>query len=236
MTDDTLPTYRLDDDVAIITLDDGKANAFSTAALEVLEGHLDRAIADGAQALVVVGRPGRFSAGFALDEMTRDVTEMRALVVRGARFWMRLYGFGLPTVAACTGHALAGGAITLLSCDVRIGADVPAKIGLNEVAIGLTLPKFAAGLAADRLLPTAVAAATMGAQVHDVAGAQAVGYLDHVVPAEDLLATAVEEARRLGQLDTAAYAGTKANLRAELIERELARVVEDMESLELPSI
>ena len=41
---------------------------------------------------------------------------------------------------------------------------------------------------------------------------------------------------RDGQLDTAAYAGTKANLRAELIERELARVVEDMESLELPSI
>jgi enoyl-CoA hydratase len=236
MTDDTLPTYRLDDDVAILTLDDGKANAFSTAALEVLEGHLDRASADGARALVIVGRPGRFSAGFALDEMTRDVTEMRALVVRGARFWMRLYGLGLPTIAACTGHALAGGAITLLSCDVRIGADVPAKIGLNEVAIGLTLPKFAAALAADRLAPAALVAATMGAQVHDVAGALAVGYLDRVVPVDDLLATAVGEARRLGQLDGAAYAGTKANLRTELIERELARVVEDMESLELPNV
>ena len=141
-----------------------------------------------------------------------------------------------PTIAAMNGHATAGGLILVLACDYRLGVEGDYRIGLNEVAIGLTLPKFAAGLAADRLLPTAVAAATMGAQVHDVAGAQAVGYLDHVVPAEDLLATAVEEARRLGQLDTAAYAGTKANLRAELIERELARVVEDMESLELPSI
>ena len=43
------------------------------------------------------------------------------------------------------------------------------------------------------------------------------------------------EARRLGALDSEAYAGTKRNARADLIERELARVVEDMETLELPS-
>jgi enoyl-CoA hydratase len=234
MTDETLPTYRLDDGVAIVTLDDGKANAFSTAALQTLESHLDQATADGARALVIVGRPGRFSAGFALDEMTSGVTEMRALVVRGARFWLRLFGFGIPTVAACTGHALAGGAITLLACDRRVGADVPAKIGLNEVAIGLNLPKFAYALAADRLVKPALPAATMGAQVYDVAGARAVGYLDQVVGDDALLATAVGEARRLGQLSTEAYAATKANARAELIERELARVVEDVASLELP--
>jgi enoyl-CoA hydratase len=236
MTDVTLPTYRLDDGVAIVTLDDGKANAFSTAALEVLESHLDQAIADGARALVIAGRPGRFSAGFALDEMTSGVVEMRALVVRGARFWMRLYGLGMPTVAACTGHALAGGAITLLACDVRIGADVPAKIGLNEVAIGLTLPKFGSALAADRLDRSALVASTMGARVYDAAGAREVGYLDQVVPAEDLLATAVEVARDLGRLDVAAYAATKANLRGELIEREMARVIEDVDDMEMPSL
>lgn len=236
MTDETLPTYRLDDGVAVVTLDDGKANAFGTATLVALESLLDQAIADDAQALVLVGRPGRFSAGFALDEMTADVTAMRALVVRGARFWLRLYGLGIPTVAACTGHALAGGALTLLSCDLRIAADAPAKIGLSEVAIGLTLPKFAFALAEDRLTRPALTAATIGAQVYDPAGALAVGYVDQVVPADDLLATALDEARRLGQLDTAAYAGTKANARADLIERELARVVEDMETLELPTI
>lgn len=236
MTDETLPTYRFDDGIAVVTLDDGKANAFSTATLVSLEGHLDHAVADGAQALVLVGRPGRFSAGFALDEMTGNVVDMRALVVRGARFWLRLYGLGIPTVAACTGHALAGGALTLLSCDLRLAADGPAKIGLSEVAIGLTLPKFAFALAEDRLTRPALTAATIGAQVYDPAGAAGVGYIDRIVAPDDLLATAVDEARRLGQLDTAAYAGTKANARADLIERELARVVEDMETLELPSL
>ena len=236
MTDDTLPTYRFDDGLATITLDDGKANAFSTAAVARVEELLDQAEADGARALVIVGRPGRFSAGFNLDEMTASVESMRALVVAGARLWMRIYGLGIPTVAACTGHALAGGAITLLSCDLRIGADVPAKIGLNEVAIGLTLPKFGVELARDRLSAAAFTASTIGGQVYDVAGAQAAGFLDQVVPADDLLATAEAEARRLGQLRTSAYAGTKANARATRIAEILECVEDDMATMDLPSV
>ena len=236
MTDDTLPTYRLEDSVAVITLDDGKANAFSTAAVSHLESLLDQVEADGARALVIAGRPGRFSAGFNLDEMTASVEGMRALVVAGARLWARIYGLGIPTVAACTGHALAGGALTLLSCDLRIGADVPAKIGLNEVAIGLTLPKFAVEFARDRLVKTAFDAATMGGQVYDVQGALKAGFLDQVVPADDLLPTAMAEARRLGQLRTAAYAGTKQNARAEMIAKVMAGVVEDLDTIDVPTI
>jgi enoyl-CoA hydratase len=235
MTDETLPTYRLDDAVAIITLDDGKANAFSKASLTHLETLVDQAEADGARALVLVGRPGRFSAGFNLDEMTASLEGMRALVVQGARFWLRIYGLGMPTVAACTGHALAGGAITLLSCDLRVGADVPAKIGLNEVAIGLTLPKFATELARDRLTKASFTAATMGGQIFDPAGAKVAGFLDQVVPADEVLDTALAEARRLGELRTGAYAGTKLNARAELIERLLAGVVEDLDTIDAPT-
>src|SRR5690606_36200239 len=179
-----LPTYHLDDSVAVITMDDGKANVMSTAVVETLHAHLDQALADGARALVIAGRPGKFAAGFELSEMTASPESMRTLVVSGARWMMRLYGFGMPTIAASTGHALAAGALTLLSCDVRIGADVPSKIGLNEVAIGMALPKFAVELARDRIVSEAFGAATMAAQIYDAHGAAAVGYLDRVV-AED---------------------------------------------------
>jgi enoyl-CoA hydratase len=236
MTDAVLPTYRLDDGIAVITLDDGKANAFSSASVAHLDGLVDQAEADGARALVLVGRPGRFSAGFNLEEMTANAESMRALVIAGARWWMRLYGLGMPTVAACTGHALAGGAITLLSCDRRIGADVPAKIGLNEVAIGMVLPVFAVELARDRLLPSAFGPSTMGAQVYDPAGATTVGYLDEVVPADDVLDAAMAEARRLAQLRTGAYGGTKRNLRGEMIERVLAGLEADMAGVDVPQI
>ncbi len=233
---DALPTYELRDDaVAVITLDDGKANAFSDAVVAHLEGLLDRVEADGARALVLVGRPGRFSAGFDLGEMTASVEGMRALVVRGLRWWLRVYGLGVPTVAACTGHALAGGALTLLSCDLRLGADVPAKIGLTEVAIGMPLPQAAVELARDRLTTTALTAATLGGTAYDVVGAKEVGYLDRVVAADDLLAEALAEAARLGALRTGAYARTKTALRGAMIESCLAGVEADLASIDGPT-
>lgn len=235
MTEAAPTSYDLTDGLATISLDDGKANVFSNASLEALENHLDQAEADGARAMLIVGRPGRFSAGFDLAEMTSSTESMRSLVIRGARWWMRLYGMGLPTVAACTGHALAGGALTLLSCDLRIGAEVPAKIGLSEVAIGMPLPAFAVELARDRLSTTAFTASTMGAQVYDATGAAEVGYLDRVVPEPELIATATAEARRLGELSTGAYAATKQRARRAHITQTLADLEADMASVEGPT-
>jgi len=227
-----LPTYAIVDGVATITLDDGKANVLSNAVLEVLEGCLDQAEADGARALVIVGRPGKFCAGFDLAEMTSSVESMRALVGRGARWMLRLYGLGIPTIGACTGHALAAGALTLLSCDLRIAADAPAKIGLNEVAIGLPLPKFAVELARDRLVKTHFTAATMGAAIYDPSGARDAGYVDLVVPADELEATVQAEASRLAQLRSGAYGQTKANARAAMIDATLAALDADMTGFE----
>ena len=233
---DALPRYDLDGTTAVITLDDGKANVFSSAVVEHLHSLLDQAEADGARALVLVGRPGRFSAGFDLAEMTASAESARSLVAAGARLWLRIYGLGIPTVAACTGHALAGGAITLLSCDLRIGAEVSAKIGLNEVAIGLVLPKFAMELARDRLDKRHFTAATIGAQVYDPAGALEAGYLDQVVPEFELMETALGEARRLGSLRTGAYAGAKANARAAMIAEVGAGIDADMASIDIPEV
>lgn len=237
MTDQTpLPTYDFDGTVATITLDDGKANVFSSQVVAHLDGLLDRAEADGAHALVIQGRPGKLSAGFNLAEMTESAESMRTLVVDGARWLLRVYGLGMPTVIACTGHALAAGALLLLAGDVRIGTDAPAKIGLNEVAIGMILPVFAVEMARDRLEETSVGAATMGAQIYDPAGALAAGYLDQVVPADEVIATARAEAVRLSELRTGAYGGTKANLRGEKIRFILDGLVEDMAGVDVPKV
>ena len=85
MTDTPLPTLAVEDGVAVITLDDGKANVFSDAVVARLEDLLDEVEAGPARSLVLVGRPGKFSAGFDLGEMTASLEGMRALVSRGAR-------------------------------------------------------------------------------------------------------------------------------------------------------
>ncbi len=221
------PQYRLDDGVAVLTLDDGRANAISLDVLDQLHGALDRAEAE-ARAVVIAGREGRFCAGFDLAAMTENSDSMRTLVIAGARFLMRLYGHPQPTVAACTGHALAAGALVLLACDTRVGADGAYKVGLNEVAIGMALPVFAVELARDRLSPTELTAATMQARIYDPAGAVTAGYLDRAAPAGAVREEAVAAARRLAEVRTGAYARTKVMARGAVIERILATLEDDM--------
>jgi enoyl-CoA hydratase/carnithine racemase len=211
-------TTTIEDGVAVLRFDDGKANVLSFAAIDSFSAALDRAEAE-AQAVCIVGREGKLSAGFDLAVMGGGPDAARTLVARGGELLMRIYQHPQPVTIAVTGHALAAGALLVLTCDVRIGADVPAKIGLNETSIGMPLPLFAIALAEDRLSTTALVPATLGAQIYDPHGAVEVGYLDRVVPVESAADEAIAEARRLGVYSPRAYAQTKEVLRAGTLAR-----------------
>lgn len=227
-------TCSIDDGVAVIRLDDGKVNVISHLVIDLLHRHLD--LAEGeARSVAIVGRPGKLSAGFDLTEMTAGVARTRALVGAGGTLLMRIFGHPQPVVVAVTGHALAAGALLTLACDTRIGADGPAKIGLNETAIGMGLPRYATELAQARLAPGHLTRAAIQAEIYDPAGAVEAGYLDRVVPADECEGAAIAEARRLGELSTGAYSHTKLALRGAMIERVLAGIDADMASIVAPS-
>jgi enoyl-CoA hydratase len=211
-------TTTIEDGVAVVRFDDGKVNVLSHAAIEALDAALDQAERE-ARAVCLVGRDGAFSAGFDLSVMGSGIEAALDLVTAGGRMFMKLYLHPLPVVAAVTGHALAGGALLSASCDVRIGADVPARIGLNESAIGMSLPVFAVELARDRLNPAVLVRATQGAEIFDPAGAVAAGWLDRVVPAERCVEEAIAEARRWGGYSPEAYSRTKKLLRQPVADR-----------------
>jgi enoyl-CoA hydratase len=211
-------SYELREKVAVITMDDGKANALSPALIEALNAALDRAEGEAA-AVLLIGREKRLSAGFDLGVMTRSLVDMRALVLSGAELLLRLYLFPRPVVVACTGHALAAGAILLLVADTRIGASGDFKIGLNEVAIQMTLPVFAVELARDRLSKRHFSAATTQAKIFDPHAAHDAGYLDRVVPAGELFQTAFEQARQLADLPDPAFHNTKQRARGATVQR-----------------
>jgi enoyl-CoA hydratase len=214
-----LVTTELRDDVAIVRFDDGKANAFSATSIGALHTAFDRAEKE-AKSVVLVGRPGRFSGGFDLRVMGGgDGDAIRAMVRGGAELALRLYDFPIPVVIACTGHAVAMGAVLLMAADTRIGVAGEFKIGLNEVAIRMTLPMFAIELAQDRLSRRHLQRATNLAELYAPERAVDVGFLDRVVPADELLEAAVAEAESYAPLDLPAHHGTKRNLRGRTLER-----------------
>ena len=209
--------FRLEGNVAVIALDDGKANAVGHAYVEAMNEGLDRAEKEAA-AVVITGRPGVFSAGFDLKEIAKGPSEQKALVGSGAQMLLRLFTHPQPVVAASAGHAIAAGGLVLLASDTRIGAAGDFRYGLNETAIGMTLPPFGLQMAICRLSKRHQTQAVLQASLYGPEVAQTVGYLDEVVASEALEQTAIYAAAALAELPANAYAATKLDLRAEYIE------------------
>jgi enoyl-CoA hydratase len=122
--------YRFDDGVAHLSMDDGKVNALGLASLASLNEHLDEADQDGATAIVLSGREGKFCAGFNLADI-RDPDGATALRREFIDLMLRLFESEKPVVVACTGHALGAGAGMLVVADHRLGLDGPFKLGFN---------------------------------------------------------------------------------------------------------
>ena len=218
-------SYELVDHVAVVTMDDGKANVFGPDMITTLNNQLDRA-AEEAKAVLLTGRPGLFSGGFDLRVIRGDDQEAaRDMTLAGARLLMRLYGLPQPLVVAATGHAVALGALCLLTGDYRIGASGDFRIGLNETAIGLALPPFAVMLSSERLSKRHLARATLVATMFSPEEARDAGFLDEVVRTEKLREFALDVARPMVELDASAYAATKRGMRGDSI----AAVLEGLE-------
>jgi len=217
MSEEVAKYTPLEGSIALVEMNDGKANALSEAMIAGLISALDRAEKE-ANAVILTGRPDRFCAGFDLKIMMSGPEAATNLLRKGSDLLMRLYGCKVPLIIASTGHALAGGALVLLTGDVRIGAEGAYRIGLNEVSIGLPVPVLAMELARDRIRPTELAKATLMATIYDPLSAAEAGYLDAVTSADTLMAKAKEEATKLAGLSKPAYQQTKARLRGKTIE------------------
>lgn len=216
--------------VSVLHLDDGKANALSFELIAAIDAAITDAEADDSIGAVVIhGRPGRFSGGFDLGVMFGDdLYRIIDLVATGGALVRRLYGASVPVVAACTGHAIAGGALMLLGCDVRVGADIPAKIGLNEVAIKMVLPDWAFTICDDRLSLRHRQRAIANARLTTPRDAVDVGFLDEVVAEDELLDRAVAIAAELADtLDPKAYLGTLIKLRGSVLTRMDEQIAAD---------
>ena len=212
-----LVSYSFSDGIARLGLDNGKANALSPEVFEALNAALDRAEQDRA-VVVISGKPGIFSGGYDLKVMTASPEAAKGLVSIGSSLSRRLLAHLYPVVAVCTGHAIAKGAFLLLSCDYRIGVQGPFKIGLNEVAIGMTMHHAGIELARARLTNSAFNRSVINAEMFSPEQAVEAGFLDRAVPAEELEAEAMAIASQLTQLNMTAHRKTKLKARKGLLE------------------
>jgi len=194
-----------------IVLEGAGRNALSTVVLTRLKEALAAA---GDRPVLLRGAGGCFSAGLNLKEVASlDQPAMERFLSLLEETVEALYLHPAPVVALVEGHAIAGGAVLALCCDWRVsGSDEKARLGLNEVALGLQFPPKIWAIVNARLPSTARERVLLGAGLHSPAEALALGLVDEV--------TAEPEARARAVLATLAghprqaYAATKGAMRA----------------------
>jgi enoyl-CoA hydratase len=207
-----LVTTSRTDGVTEIVLDDGKANVMTLAMLNAIDEALDEA--EKAESVVLLcGRDGLFSGGYDVAMFTRSEEEVLRTLRAGGNLVHRIHGFPYPVVVASTGHAIAQGAFTLLAADVRIGCDQGAKMGLNEVVIGLTIPHYGIEVARQRMAPAWFNQATTTGALYGPEDSLAAGFVDRLVPAAEVVAESRSVAQGLTAIDMTAHAGTKQRVR-----------------------
>ncbi|GAA6132456.1 crotonase/enoyl-CoA hydratase family protein [Halopseudomonas sabulinigri] len=215
-------TLVIADGIAEIQLDDGKVNALSESMLEqLLSAMAEAAQADAA--LLISGRPGCFSGGYDRKLIDAGGPACDAMRAAGDRLTLALLDYPAPVVIASSGHAMAKAAFVLLLADYRVGAEGAFRIGLNEVAIGMTMPRGAMAQARARLAPQWLNRCALQAEYLDPEQALAAGFLDELQPADRLLERARDKTRQLAALDRRAFRETRALLHASL-RNELAQL------------
>ena len=209
--------YSCNEAIATLTLNNGKVNALSPEMITAFNQCLDQAKQDRA-IVIITGQPGILSGGYDLKVMTSGIDNAFNLVALGSTLTRRMLAHPYPIIVACPGHAIAKGAFLLLAADYRIGTEGAFNIGLNEVLIGMTMHNAGIELAKDRLTKPAFQRAVINGEMFNPQDAVSAGFLDRVVPAEQLLDTALAVATQMKKINMNAHSKTKLKVRKDLLE------------------
>jgi enoyl-CoA hydratase len=213
--------------VTVLTADRPPVNAMNLELLDELVTTVEQLAADVPAALVLAGRPGAFSAGVDLKAVPAyEPDEQRRMVEGINAMALGVYALPCPVVCAITGHAIAGGFVLAVCGDHRV-ASSEGRYGLTEVKVGVPYPQGAIGVVRAELTPAAARILVLGNRLVDAEECRRLGAFDEVVEPGAVVDRAVEVARELAELPANVYARTKAELRADTLERLRAAAATD---------
>ena len=194
-------TVKVENGVAVVTINRPPANALSRALILEVDTFLDQVQDDDTVRVIVLHGEGRFfSAGADIKEFTSISSgeEFSKLAETGQAVLERLERFHKPVIAAIHGAALGGGLELAMGCHIRIVSET-AKLGLPELQLGL-IP----GFAGTQRLPRYVGmpkAAEMILTSDPISGIEAVqfGLANQAYPEDELLAKTMELANKIAK-------------------------------------
>ncbi len=216
---------QIEDGIATLTMDDGRANAINETFLLSMERALKEAASAGA--LIIRGREKVFCGGL-------DLPALVALDRSRADYFFNLFDsvhlqlleFPRHIVTCCRGSAIAGGAILLAAGDARLALD-GGKVGITEAALGLSFPTPALEIVRVALGDRNLGEAATTGRLYEGTDRQRIGFVTEVVSADAMDQRAGEIAGEYARLDGRAVGYVRLQVRRAAIERAKAFAVAD---------
>jgi len=208
------------DDVAVVRIEHGKANALDVELMRDLSGALRQLRDRGTGAAVLTGTGSIFGAGVDLFRVISGGDAYASEFVPGlASFLAELFEHPLPLVAAVNGHAIAGGCIVACACDYRIMAEGKGTIGVPELLVGVPFPTAAIEIMRSAVPPQELQALVYTGHTCGAAEAVRRGLVNEAVAPEQLMERARQVAQQFAAIPTAVFAATKRALRSDAAAR-----------------
>jgi enoyl-CoA hydratase len=219
---------RRHQDILTLELARGRGNSLSIEFLRAIDSALEEAARERPRGLVVTAGGRTFCAGFDLQAaLSLDRRGMRELLGALYDVVRAIFAFPRPVVAALNGHTIAGGAILSLACDIRMMSGGEGRWGLNEIALGISVPGFAVEVARYALPRPVLERVLYAGRLYPGYKAFDMGILD-LVPDDAELEPLAHRAIERWTPSVDAFADIKARLHAPtLAAMEEARAVDD---------
>lgn len=209
--------YDLQDGIALLRLDHGKANTIDPELCAQIAEAFDRA--HDARAVVLTGTGAFFSAGvdlFRIMNEEPDFIDDFLPAMNG--IFERIFTHPAPVVASINGHAIAGGCLLAAGADRRLMADGPGRIGTPELRLGVPFPPAALEIMRSITAPQHFRTIVLGADTHLPAQALSLGLVDEVVPPDTLVDRSCVLAEAMIFGNGRAFATVKREIRRPVIE------------------
>jgi enoyl-CoA hydratase len=205
--------------ISVLRMIRGKGNSLNLDLTAAVLDALDRLESSPARAGVLTGQGNTFCAGVDLAALVEGGPDyVRRFLPLFARLLERLMSFPKPLVAAVNGHAIAGGAMLVLTADQRLLARGTARMGLTELKVGVVFSARALEIARFATPPQHLSTLILSARTWAPEEAFARGLVDELVGPEQLLDRACEVAGEMAAVQPAAFTATKLALRRPMIE------------------
>jgi enoyl-CoA hydratase/carnithine racemase len=209
MVDDTV-RHENRDGIHRLTMDDGP-NALSPGLMDALSGKLAELRENGAPpVLLTSSHRVLFCPGWDLKLLAgADRADVADFLARFNRLIVDLFSYPGPTGVAIGGHAVAGGCLLAMCCDVRIMTEGRPRIGLSELNLGVPVPAPSLVMLGSRLAPNVVEDLVVGGDGCTAERARKLGIVHRVAESDGVVEKTERELARLAAKPPQAFIETK---------------------------